>query len=464
MASVTIALVGSGQIGVAKYFIDMYGANPSTVNFAQALVSHLAPDGWWQYAAWYAPNNAVMLARRGPDEVWSSPIALPFGLNVNDSHNSINLGISAIDGRLHVCAGQHNDPMQYTRSHPGLLDDGSAPWSAASFEPVSGSLAGTVVGELTYPTFTAKPDGGLLFWYRNGLSSNGRMRLAEYDGSSWALLGDVTSSTGSWTAPNNGAVSISRNFYWAHPMYGPDGVLHLSATWNEGNAAVLQVPTAPVIQHHIVYVTSADHGRTWYNSAGAKIATTGSDPIHVNKTGIHVPASTVDTRYALLVPDLTLGPDGLVAVLADYVSPDLLTNSPKHVVDMDHRVQYAGNHPRWRNPNGTWDAESVRVDGQFVFNRYPTGRRAATRGKVVFGPDKSMHVVHSGVRICSATAASGYTDWEVTLRGQNYLYAFGEMGGIDRSRPDRFSLLYIEQAETGATRSAVCVRDFQLST
>jgi hypothetical protein len=457
-----LILVGSGQIGVAKYFVDQFGANPSTVNFAQALVSHLAPDGWWQYAAWYAPNSALTLARRHDDEgVWES-ITLPFGLQHNDSHNSINLGISTADGRLHVAAGQHNDPVRYTRSYAGFVDDGfEAVWGAGTFEAPSATLAGAVVGELTYPTFTAKPDGGLLFWYRNGRSTNGRMRLAEYAAGAWSLLGDVTSSAGSWTAPNNRAVSTSRNFYWAHPAYGPDGVLHVAGTWNEGNPAVLQVPTAPVAQHHIVYVTSPDHGRTWYGSAGTQIATTGSDPIHVNKPGIHVPASTTDTRYALLVPDLALGPGGLVAVLADYVSPDLLTNSPKHVVDMDQRVAYAGNHPRWRDPNGVWSAQSVKVNGQFVFNRYPAGRLAATRGKLVFGTDGAMHVIHSGVRICSATAPD-YDDWQVTFRGQNYLYAFGEMGGIDRSRPDRVSVLYIEQAPAGATSSAVCVRDFLL--
>ena len=459
-----IALLGSGRIGTAKYFVDQWGANPSTVNFGQALVSHLAPDGWWQYAAWYAPNNALTLARRHVDEdVWES-ITLPFGLEHNDSHNSINLGISASDGRLHIAAGQHGEPVQYTRSYAGLLDDGfDAQWDPASFEPPTGTLGGTAVGGLTYPTFTAKPGGGLLFWYRNGLSTNGRMRLAEYEADVWTVLSDVTSSTGSWIAPNNGAVSTTRNFYWAHPMYGPAGVLHLAGTWSEGNHAVLQVPTAPVPYHHMVYVTSPDHGRTWYTSTGEHVATTGSNPIGVGDPGIHIPASTYDTRYALLVPDLTLGPDGLVAVLADYVSPDLLTNNPKHVVDMDHRVQYAGNHPRWRDAAGTWLAQSVKVGSQFIFNRYPVGRLAATRGKVAFGPDGAMHVIHSGVRICSATAASGYTDWQVTFRGDRYLFGFGEMGGIDRSRPDRVSVLYIEQGDTaGATSSAVCVRDFAL--
>lgn len=455
-------LVDPGRIGTARFFVDQYGANPSSVNFGQALISHQSPDGWWQYAAWYAPDNALTLARRQADEGSWSTITMPFGLQANDSHNAIVLAISTLDGRLHVCAGQHNDPMQYTRSYAGLVDDGfDATWDMAAFEPVSGTLAGVEVGELTYPTFTAKPDGGLLFAYRNGGPSNGRMRLAEYDGA-WTLLGDVTSSTGNWTAPNTNAVSASRNFYWAHPAYDAAGVLHLAGTWNEANPAVLQVPTAPIAQHHIVYVTSSDHGRTWYNSVGAQVATTGGDPIGVADPGIHVPASTTDTRYALLVPDLALGPDGLVAVLADYVSPDLLTSSPKHVANMDQRVQYAGNHPRWRDSAGVWRAQSVKVDGQFIFNRYPTGRLAATRGKVVFGPNADMHVIHSGVRICTATAASGYTDWQVTFRGDRYLYAFGEMGGIDRSRPDRVSVLYIEQAPAGATSSAVCVRDFML--
>lgn len=456
--AVTITLANSGRIGVAKYFVDQYGGNPSTVSFGQALVSYATTDGWWQYAAWYAPNNAVMLARRNPLGEWSS-IALPFGLRANDSHNSINLGVSRLDGTLHIAAGQHNDLIQYTRSYVGFLDDGAAAtWLPSAFEPMTGDLLGTAIGVTTYPTFTGKPDGGLLFWYRNGGPGAGRMRLAEYDGA-WALVGDVTSSSGSWTAPNNGAVSTSRNFYWAHPVYDGDR-LHLAGTWREGNSAVLQVPTAPIAQHHIVYVYSDDHGRTWFNTAGAQVGATGTDPFGVNDA-VHVPNATTDTRYAIQVSDICVGPNGLIGILPDYVSPDLLTNSPKHVVSMSQRSDLAGEHPRWYDvTSGVWDAVTVKIGTTHVFNRYPPGRFAATRGKLTFGPSGDMHVLFSGVRVCSASAPN-YDDWRVVEAGQNYFYAFGEFQ-VDRSRPGRVSVLYIEQAPTGDTSCAVRVRDFLL--
>lgn len=452
-------LVDPGRIGTAKFFVDTWGGNPSSVIYGQALTSHQTPEGWWQYAAWYAPDNSLQLARRDPAGAWES-ITLPIALQVDDSHNCIALAVSTSDGRLHVCAGQHGDPMFYTRSAEGVVDD-VPPWCASLFEPVGATLAGTPVGDLTYPTFVAKPSGGLLFAYRNGLSGNGRMRLAEYEDGAWTVLGDVSASTGSWTAPN-GAVSTTRNLYWAHPLYDEAGILHLAGTWREGNTAVLCAP-GMVTNHHVVYVTSDDHGRTWRNGAGDTVATTGTDPIDVTAPGIHLP-SFANTNLAHQVSDLALGPGGLVGILPDYADPDQLSGTPKCCTTMDQRFAVAGEGPRWRIGAGSWGAVMVKVGGVTVKTGYPAGRKASTRGRMAFAPNGDMVIVFSGVRVCSARASTGYTDWRVDFDGAKYSYAFGEVGALDRSRATEglVSILYIENAPAGATSSAVCVRDVQL--
>jgi hypothetical protein len=445
-------LVDPGRVGLGKAFTDQYGGNPSSVIYGQPLVSHQTPAGWWQYAAWYAPDNTLTLARRNPAGTWEI-ITLPIALQVDDSHNCIVLGVSTADGRLHVCAGQHADPMFYTRSAEGAVDDEPA-WDADLFEPVTSTLAGTVVGELTYPTFTATPSGGLLFWYRNGHSGNGVMRAAEYEAGAWTLLGGVTSATGNWAAPND-AVSPTRNFYWTHPIYDGNGVLHLAGTWREANTAVLCSP-GMITNHHVVYVTSPDHGRTWHNGAGVQVATTGADPIGVDDPGIHLPSFT-NTNLAHQVSDLAFGPGGLVGILPDYVDPSLLTGSPKCVTTMDERFTKAGQGPRWLL-NGVWDAEMIRVGGTIVRTGYPTGRKASTRGRLAFAPDGDMVVIFSGLRICSASIATGYTDWTVDEDGANTAYATGEIGGVDRSRESEglLSVLYMQRD------GRICVRDILL--
>lgn len=436
-------LVDPGRVGTAKLFVDQYGGNSSSVIFGQPLVSHQALDGRWQYAAWYAPDNALTLARKHVEEgTWTS-ITLPFGLNANDSHNCIALGISTLDGRLHIVAGQHVDALQYTRSYEGFLEEGfEATWAAARFEPVSATLIGTAVGDLTYPTFTAKPDGGLLFWYRNGGPSGGRMRLADYDGA-WTVVGDVTSSTGTWAAPNGGS-GTSRNFYWAHPIYGPDGTLHLTGTWRESAASVLCHPSSPIANHHVAYLTSPDDGRTWFNGSGAQVATTGTDPLAVNDPGIHVPSFT-SCNLAHQVSDIATGPD-LVGILPDYCDPGELSGSPKCVTSMTQRVSLAGQGPRWRR-GGTWDAEFVKIAGVNYRTGYPSGRMATCRGRMAFNSSGDMVIIFSGLRILSARASTGYTDWTVDEDGTNTAFAFGELAGVDRAREPEglLSVLYMRR-------------------
>ena len=448
-------LVDPGRLGFAKLFSDQYGGNPSSVIYGQPLVGY-ENDGHWQVAGWYGRDNSVRLARRDPSGTWTT-ITLPISLRVDDSHNCIALSVSPQDGRLHVVAGQHNDPIFYTRSYEGFLADGSeAPWNASIFESVTDTLAGVAVGQLTYPTFVHKPSGGLLFAYRIGTSGNGTMRLAEYEDGAWTLLGAVSSARGTWLAPNGGS-STSRNLYWAHPLYDDGGRLHLTGTWREASQSVLCSP-GMITNHHVLYVYSDDDGRTWRNGAGTQVATTGSDPIGVNDPGIHIPSFT-STNLAHQVSDLALGP-GVLGILPDYVDPTLLSGSPKCVATMAERFSKAGQGPRWLAA-GVWDAEMVKVGGtgsaNIVKTGYPAGRGASTRGRMAFSPTGDMVIIFSGLRILSAPAPD-YSTWTVDENGANTAYAFGEAAGLDRSREADGLLSVLYMMRDGQ----MVVRDIQL--
>ena len=448
-----VTLIDPGRLDPAGlFFIDEWKNTANGVIFGQGLISHQHQGQWWQYAAWYGSNRKVKVARKDPTGVWET-VTLDIPIPTNDSHDSIALGISTLDGRLHLAAGGHNEPIKYTRI--GLLD----PWTVANWSTPSDTLAGTTIGDTTYPTFTSLPNGGLLFWYRNGGSSNGRLRLARYDGETWTVAGDVTSSTGTYTAtfkspPNT---SATRGFYWVPPLYS-DGKVHLIGTWREGDPDVVLVPYAGVIaNHHAVYVYSEDDGLTWRNNNGTLVAATGSDPISVADVNTLVDNAT-DTRYGLQVPTMATGPNGLIGYLPDYVRGSNV-GSDGAVSSETERVQKTGQHPRFRSPiTGAWTARTVSVNGTDVLCQYPTGR--AGRGQMVFGPDSTMYVFYTGFRVYSAPPPN-YNNWTLRFWGPDYLNAFGE-AQIDRSREaeGRVSFLYIEEG-AGST-AAVCVRDFIL--
>jgi hypothetical protein len=176
-----ITLVDPGRLAAGVYFVDNFANTVNTAVFGQSLVSHRTGAGWWQYAAFYGTDRQVRVGRRLEGGSWQL-LTLPITLANDDHHQTLALSVSTVDGRLHLAAGAHNNPMRgYTRTAAGAVDQVPA-WNAALFEPPTNTLAGTVIGEMTYPTFTAKPDGGLLFWWRSGISGNGALRLAEYDG------------------------------------------------------------------------------------------------------------------------------------------------------------------------------------------------------------------------------------------------------------------------------------------
>ncbi len=424
----------------ALYFVSYDGLVNNASYQQSALLSHRG----FQYAAWYTANrNAVVARRQLPAGAWQS-VQLPHALSTNDSHNSISLGISPGDGRLHVAMDTHNTRVFYVKSEAGLVSDPlNRSWVPGRFGAVQRTLDGVELGNMTYPRFVVTPQGRLQFSYRTGGSGNGTMELAEYDGV-WRRLGRWSSATGSYTA--RGVTSTTRNLYLHGLTYSGSGRLHASYTWREGNTGVL-CHSGGLANHDTGYVYSDDQGRTWRNNAGQQVATTGSGTlVSVGTAGQVVDPLTVD--HGLINQESqTADSTGNPHVIISYV-PGRFTQCVSNFVTQ--RISYGRAFHLRRDAQGGWRKVEI-----------PVALNAFGRSQIVLDAADNAYVVLPFGRIVTASKSSGWTDWTVRFDGAG-LNAFGEVS-VDRSRIGEgvLSLLY-QQRSSGTTPSPIRVADFRL--
>jgi hypothetical protein len=433
-----VTLIGDTQLDPsALYFVSYDGL----VNNASYQQSGILTWGAFQYAAWYTGNRSAVLARRAlPSGAWER-LTLPHALSTNDSHNSISLGVSPADGRLHVAMDTHDSPVFYVRSETGLVTQAaSRSWTASRFGPMQRSLDGVDLGAITYPRFLVTPEGRLQFSFRTGRSGNGQMELAEYADGRWTRLGQWSSASGSYA--QHGATSTTRNLYLHGLTYGGSGRLHATFTWREGNTAVL-CNRGGLANHDTGYVYSDDRGRTWRVNSGAaasgrvSVSTPGHvvDPLNVDHALINQESQAVDSA-------------GQPHAIISYV-PGRFTQCVSDFVGQ-RRSSGRAFHLR-RAADGTWRKTEI-----------PVPLNAFGRSRLVFDAADNAYVVLPFGRIVTASRASGYADW--TLRyDAAALNAFGEVL-VDEQRVRRdgvLSVLY-QRRSTGTTPSPIRVADFRL--
>jgi hypothetical protein len=425
----------------ALYFVSFDGL----VNNASYQQSAILSFAGYQYAAWYtASRDAVVARRRLPTGAWENAI-LPHRLSTNDSHNSISLGISPADGRLHVAMDTHDSAVFYIKSEAGLVTaPATRTWSAARFGAVQRTLDGVQLGAITYPRFIVTPEQRLQLSYRTGRSGNGTMELAEYSGS-WRTLGKWSSATGAYTA--RGATSTTRNLYLHGIAYGPDGRLHAPFTWRESNTAIL-CNGGGLANHDTGYVFSDDRGRTWRNDAEQLVATTGTATrVAVSSPGLVIDPLSVD--HGLINQEsLTIDSTGTPHVIISYV-PGRFT-------------QCVSNFVAQRRSSGRAFHLTRNAQGQWRKIEIPVALNAFGRSQIVLDSADNAYVVLPFGRIVTASEASGWTDWTLRFDAAT-LGAFGEVV-IDRSRVPSdgvLSILY-QRSSSGTTPSPIRVVDVQI--
>jgi len=210
------------------------------------IQDNLWSAGAYQYAVWVGTDGTPYAGRRrrGGQE-WKivnlaklrgNPLAAP---TVNDTHNVYAIAVDA-GGGVNVAGNMHLSPLRYVRAPPGRLDH----WATGPAPARERSV--------TYPAFTALPDGTLLFWRREGMAGEGAVVLDALDpgASRWRSLGVVLDGRPSGESP-----------YLNHIAVDPrSGVIHLMFEWRSG-------PTVEST-NDVGYARSADGGRTWETSDG----------------------------------------------------------------------------------------------------------------------------------------------------------------------------------------------------
>ncbi|MFC6015904.1 BNR repeat-containing protein [Plantactinospora solaniradicis] len=441
-AAPVVTRLGDTQLDATALYFVSYDGLVNNNSFADGIVSHAG----YQYAAWYtSTRNAVLARRQLPSGAWQT-LRLSHQLTTNDSHNSISLGISPGDGRLHIAMDTHDTDIHYVKSEAGLVSaPGSRSWEASRFGAVQRSLDGIGLGAMTYPQFRLAPGNRLQLSYRTGRSGNGTNELAEYDGSTWRRLGRWQSASGSYSA--NGATSTTRNMYLHGLSYGPGGRLHAAFTWREGNSAVT-CNSGGLTNHDTGYVYSDDQGRTWRNNAGTVVGTTGAtslvsisspglvvDPLPPNYGLINQESQDVDSAGNPHVI-ISYVPGRFTSCVTSYASARRANGRAFHLL---------------RNSSGVWRKVEI-----------PVALNATGRSQLVLDAADNAYVVLPYGRIVTASKASGYTDWTVRFDGAG-LNAFGEIV-VDRTRVESDGILSImyQRASGGSTPSPIRVADFRL--
>ncbi|MFJ9722261.1 BNR repeat-containing protein [Streptomyces sp. NPDC101209] len=401
----------------------------------------------YQYAAWYTSTGNAVVGRRALTASSWSTVTLSHVLKAGDSHNVISMGVSKVDGRLHLNMDSHSDGYFYVKSVAGLLDNpATTAWTSSVFGAVQTSLDGlALTSQFTYPQFVSTPEGGLQLSYRVGISGNGRNALAEYDGSSWKALGEWSASTGTYTSSHGS--STARNMYLHGIDYDAAGRLHSFFTWREQNAAVM-CDSGGITNHDTGYVYSTDRGRTWRNDAGTLVATTGtSDTVAVTDPGLVVDSLNPDHSLMNQESQWT-DSTGLPHAIISYVPGRFGQCTTNYVAD--RTADGRAFHLR-KNASGSWQKTEI-----------PVPLNSSQRTKLVLDRYDNAYAVFPFGRIAAASKASGYTDWTLLYDGGD-LNAFGEVV-IDemRVRYDNVLSFMYQEKSSGTTPSALHVVDFAL--
>lgn len=438
---------GAGSVldDEAIFFVSYDGLVNNASYQQDAILTH----GDHQYAAWYTDDRSPVLARRALDEDGSpgswETLSLPHSLSEDNSHNTVSLGISAEDGRIHAVMDAHSSTLHYFVSEEGLADSPGTSWAAEAFGDLQRDLGGLDLGTMTYPRFAATPSGNLQLSYRSGVSGNGQAEIAEYSDGSWSRLGAWSSSEGTYS--ENGGTSDSRNLYLHGFDYDGSGRLHASFTWREGSEDITCGP-GNLANHDTGYVYSDDEGRTWRTDDGEVAAETGTGDLLSVDTPGHVVDPLPGDHGLINQESQAVDSRGNPHVVISYVPGRAMECLDDYADDRREHGQVFHLH---RDTSGEWHKTEL-----------PEPLDSFGRSQVVVDAEDRAHVVMPEGRVVSADPGDGWRDWSLTHDGS----AVGSYGEVlvddDRLLEDgTFSVLH-QDPSSGTEPSPIRVTDFSV--
>ena len=352
-------------------FANQYMNGPSHTQ--HAIVAY----NGWQYAAYWNTSRQVSLARRElPSGSWQTLTLSDYTNTSDDAHNVIAVDVCPGDGTIHLAFDHHSSPLRYRQSVTGLATNPeSHRWAASNFGSVQDNLTGATINPVTYPRFVRTPNGNLQLVMRVGGPGGGESWLYEYDGAtqSWTDLGRIIQ--GGDVGP-----------YLNGLTYDSDERLHVTWCWRHS--------PDPMTNHHINYIYSEDHGRTWRNNAGNQVGTTGANPITPGSSGIII--KPIGTNRGLVNQEAqNVDSQGRIHIIVAH-----LKEEDPDASNWSQAVENSYQHHYWRDSNGTWHE-----------TRMPFLRDG--RCKIVFDSNDNAYAILRGMRFAAASASSNWSDWRI---------------------------------------------------
>jgi hypothetical protein len=410
------SIVKNGESIIASdastFWDDRYG--DAYLNACSFIEDALVTFNGWQYAAYYNASRYVTLARRRlPDGAWERFAFTDYRQTTNDNHNTISIGISPADGRIHCSFDHHNGTLHYRKSVAGLATTPqSTAWNASQFGGVENNLgSGTVTG-FTYPCFATAPNNAFILYARIGESGDGDNWIWQYN------------NNGTWTTRGKFVEGAGENAYHHGMVYDTNNRLHTTWCW--------RATSDGTTNHDLCYAFSDDNGTTWRNSSGSVVGTTPSDPITPTK---NCTVWTIAQKTGLINQEaMTVDRQGRVHVF-----------SREDVSGTNYQMHY------WRDTSGSWHRVNTNIRTKTWDNR----------SKIVFDADGNVYGILPNVQIAYASVSSSYTDWRVAstaddnrfvhseplvdfyaLRSTGELFVFVQAGTSSSTSPNIYALDY----------------------
>ena len=193
LAEARLAKTGESVLDPHALILGPEGKFGPVINGGTFQNAGLLTHAGWQYAAYFNADRRVCLARRQlPDGEWQKLAFPDFRYPADNAHDTISMGISRGDGRIHVSFSQHVVPLRYSVSIPGQVFVGAPTW---------GRL-GRITGNSRY------------FNYARAMWTKSRSRF--FDTTDHLFVRDDT-----WLPQDNGLRILERNarpVYWARGM------------------------------------------------------------------------------------------------------------------------------------------------------------------------------------------------------------------------------------------------------
>tara|TARA_R110002096_G_scaffold407914_1_gene606665 strand:+ start:2081 stop:4177 length:2097 start_codon:yes stop_codon:yes gene_type:complete len=201
--------------GVGEGGLYFAGTKDVNYRFSQRITPHgdcVDVVNGYAFVTWYKggmDTRNLMLSRKNLNVPSSNWVTIEFphkhvgqggeilnGTGIRgDSHNTAAIGVSTIDGTIHILYDMHayrssslpNDFFNYSVSKKNKAFVSDNEFTLDIFNPKQNYLkSGEDYERMTYPMIHRADDGSLIARYRQGGSGNGDILLAHYDGNIWS--------------------------------------------------------------------------------------------------------------------------------------------------------------------------------------------------------------------------------------------------------------------------------------